>query len=374
MKISKKDALTWFEFFSALPEDEELLPRQTEIALVVFSQIEYAVEARNKELAAAIPHLKSLKSRTFYVGDDARFPAGCRSCLLGSGLSAVRKTNRCDANCRFCYDYGALDSQMPVGEGLWEIGGTKFYEEDLDLLLDVQKKPTGICYVYLEPFMEIELYYPVVKKFHDAGIWQHMYTNGIHANRENLRALADAGLDVLRFNLGASGCSDRVIENMRTAKEFFPAVGIETPMTPELYDTFLRKKDRILATGIDFMNCAELHLNENNLPNYLGENLYMSRQGYVSPVWSRELTLKLMRIADEESWPLTVHDCSNRTKFARDLNLKAHEGGWFGQSSYGREFDRIPYEAFLPVLRDGNFRFVEEEPLPAGFRPGDIVL
>jgi pyruvate formate-lyase activating enzyme-like uncharacterized protein len=161
---------------------------------------------------------------------------------------------------------------------------------------------------------------------------------------------------------------------MAAARKYIPQVGVETPMTREFDRAFREKKDRILATGIDFMNCAELHLNENNLPNYLGENLYMSRQGYVSPVWSRELTLKLMRIADEESWPLTVHDCSNRTKFARDLNLKAHEGGWFGQSSYGREFDRIPYEAFLPVLRDGNFRFVEEEPLPAGFRPGDIVL
>lgn len=32
-------------------------------------------------------------------------------------------------------------------------------------------------------------------------------------------------------------------------------------MTPELYETFLRKKDAILATGIDFINLAELHLN-----------------------------------------------------------------------------------------------------------------
>ena len=118
---------------------------------------------------------------------------------------------------------------MPVGEGLWEIGGTKFYEEDLYLLLDVQKKPTGICYVYLEPFMEIELYYPVVKKFHDAGIWQHMYTNGIHANRENLRALADAGLDELRFNLGASGCSDRALKTCARQRSSFRPSALKRP-------------------------------------------------------------------------------------------------------------------------------------------------
>lgn len=375
MNISKKDALRWFEFFAALPEEEELMPGQMEIALSAFAQIERAVDHRRQGMMREIPGLKTLADRTYYVGDDALFPRGCKSCLLGTGLSAVRKTNKCNAACPFCYDYGALDSQMPVGEGMWEIGGTKFYEEDIDLLLSIQCKPTGIAYVYLEPFMEIEKYYGVIRRFHAAGVHQHMYTNGICATRENLKALAEAGLDELRFNLGATGCSDRVIENMRTAAEFFPAVGVETPMTPEFWQDFHRKKDRILSSAIRFINCAELHLNENNLQNYAGENLYWCRQGYVSPIFSRDLTLKLMKeAAEDRNWSVLVHDCSNRTKFARDLNLKAKEGGWFGQSTYGCEFSRIPFEAFLPVLRDESFSFLEEEPMPRGFGVGDIVL
>ena len=145
-------------------------------------------------------------------------------------------------------------------------------------------------------------------------------------------------------------------------------------MTPEFFDAFLQKKQAILATGLDFINCAELHLNENNIDNYYGENLYCTRLGYISPIWSRELTLKLMRLADEEGWDLAVHDCSNRTKFARDLNLRGKEGGWFGASSYGCEFSKIPCEVFLPVLRDERFRFVSEEELPEGYRPGDLVF
>ena len=374
MKISKKDALSWFEFFASLPEDEELMPGQMEIALSVFAQIETAVNAHHKELMANIPRLKTLEGRTYYVGDDSKFPGGCKSCLLGTGLSAVRKTNKCDAACKFCYDYGCLEAQPPVGEGVWEIGGTKFYEEDLDLLLSIHKKPTGISYVYLEPFMEIEKYYDVVKKFHEAGIHQHLYTNGIHANRESLKALAAAGLDEIRFNLGASRCSARVIENMAIAREYFPRVGIETPMTPEFYADFMEKKFPIFSTGVDFINCAELHLNENNIANYDGENLYLCRQGYVSPIFSRNLTLQFMAVADKESWPLLVHDCSNRTKFARDLNLRAKEGGWFGQSSYGCEFARLPFAYFIPVLQDESFQFLEEEPMPKGFGMGDIIL
>ena len=376
MKISKADALTWFRFFAALPEDQPLGCRQQEIALAVFSQIELAVEREQKKLLSEIKDLKGVgeEPRSLYVGSDDFFPQGCRSCLLGSGLSAVRKTNRCNANCPFCYDYGVLNQIPPIGEGLWEIGGTRFREEDLPALFSIQKKPTGISYVYLEPFMEIEKYYGVIRRFSEAGIWQHMYTNGLGANRENLKALGEAGLNELRFNLGASHCSDRVIDAMTVAAEYIPAVGIETPMTPEFYDLFMQKKDRILSSGIRFMNCAELHLNENNLGNYMGENMYFYRMGYLSPIYSRLLTLRLMKTASDESWPIVVHDCSNRTKFLRDLNLKAKEGGWFGASGYTCEFPSIPYEAFLPVLEDPDFTFTEEEPLPQGYRPGDIVL
>jgi len=373
MKISKKDALAWFQFFASLPEDEELMPYQQEIVYAVFSQIEEAVDAKIAALQAEIPGLKSLQGRTFYVGDDNKFAKGCRSCLLGTGLSAIRKTNKCNIECRFCYNYGELDCQPPVGEGMWEIGGGKYRLEDIDLLLSTCKHPTGISYVYLEPFMEIEKYYGIIHKFHEADIHQHMYTNGLLANEENLKALGKAGLDELRFNLGATNCHDRVIENIGIAKKYIPRVGIETPMTPDFYESFMRKKETILATGLDFINCAELHLNANNIANYEGASMYICRHGYISPIWSRELTMQFMKAAAVEGWPIAVHDCSNHTKFARDLNLRAKEGGWFGATNYGCEFNQTPYEFFLPTLMDEDFEFLEEEELPEGYKPGEIM-
>lgn len=374
MKISKKDALMWFTFFAQLPPEEELPPKQMEIAYATLYQIERAVNRKITQLRKEIPSLRTLEGRTLYVGSPEYFPRGCISCLTGTGLSAVRKTNKCNLQCKFCYNYGELDCQPPIGEGLWEIGGTRFYKEDLPLLLSIQKKPTGIAYVYLEPFMEIEKYYGVIRTFHDAGVHQHLYTNGTLANEENLRLLGEAGLDELRFNLGASNCADRVIENIRIAKKYIPAVGIETPMTPEFFASFHEKKAQILAAAPDFINCAELHLNPNNIDNYAGEPMYMTRLGYLSPVWSHIFTLYLMKEAVLEGWPLVVHDCCNYTKLARDLNLQAKEGRCFGASGYESEFPRLPFSAFLPLLEDEAFAFVEEEPLPPGYRPGDIVL
>lgn len=374
MKISKEDALMWFEFFAMLPEDEELMTKQQEIIYATFAQIEESIDHRNNALISEIKDLKTLGNRTYFVGNERKFAMGCRSCLMGTGLSAIRKTNKCNIECKFCYNYGELEDQPPIGEGMWEIGGTKFYEKDIDLLLSIHKKPTGVCYVYLEPFMEIEKYYPVIKKFSEAGVHQHLYTNGTLATEETLKALAEAGLDEIRFNLGATNCADKVIKNIELAKKYIKNVGIETPMTPEFFEGFFEKKEAILDTNLDFINCAELHLNENNIHNYEGENMYISRHGYISPTWSRELTLKFMKIAEEENWDLAVHDCSNHTKFARNLNLSSKEGKWFGASSYGCEFSRIPYEVFLPILKDDNFKFLSEEELPEGYKVGELFF
>lgn len=374
MKIPKKDALIWFDYFAQLPEDEELSPKHMEIVYSTFAQIEAVIEARNEKLMSEIKGLKTLDNRTFFVGNKDKFPKGCRSCLLGTGLGAIRKTNKCNLECKFCYNYGELDSIPPVGEGMWEIGGTRFYEKDIDLLLSIYNKPTGVSYVYLEPFMEIEKYYPVIKKFSDANIHQHLYTNGTLATEENLKALAEAGLDEIRFNLAATNCSDKVIEKIGIAKQYIKSVGIESPMTPEFFETFLKKKKAILDTKLDFINCAELHLNENNIYNYYGENMYIYRLGYISPIWSRELTFKLMKIADEENWDLAVHDCSNRTKFARGLNLRSKEEGWFGASDYACEFSRIPFDVFLPILSDDSFNFLSEEELPDDYKPEMITI
>jgi len=374
MKISKKDALTWFEFFRVLPEEEEVMAKQEEIIYSTFAQIEAVINHRNEKLISEIRSLKTVENRTLFVGEEGKFPQGCRSCLLGTGLSAIRKTNKCNLECKFCYNYGELEDIPPVGEGMWEIGGTKFYEKDIDLLLSTHQKPTGISYVYLEPFMEIEKYYSIIKKFRDAGIHQHLYTNGTLATEETLKALGEAGLNEIRFNLGASHCSDKVINNIGMAKKYIQYVGIETPMTPEFFEEFFNKKLAIQETKLDFINCAELHLNENNIDNYYGENMYISRLGYISPIWSRELTLKFMKTAEEEKWDFVVHDCSNDTKFSRDLNLSSKEGKWFGSSSYACEFPVIPYEAFLPILRDDNFKFLSEEELPDSYKPGALIF
>ncbi|MGL5053944.1 MAG: radical SAM protein [Cetobacterium sp.] len=362
MKISKKDALEWFNYLSSRSGDKtEIYKRFSPIIESTMRQIELTVNKNHEDMKSEISELKDLKGRTYFVGNQERFPKGCISCLFGDGLGGIRKTHKCNLLCKFCYYHDNIDNQEAIPDGMWEIGETLYYEEDIDLLLSIQKKPSGIAYVYLEPFLDIEKYYGIIKKLSDAGIYQHMYTNGSLCTRENLQKLGEAGLNELRFNLGAVKCSDKVIESMDMAKEFIPMVGIETPMTPEFYKEFQNKKTAILNTGIDFINCAELHFGEDNINNYVGEKMYMARRGYISPLWSREITFKLMKQASEEKWPLVVHDCSNHTKYSRELNKNSKQGQGFGATTYMSEFDRFLPHLFLATLEDENFEFINEE-------------
>lgn len=365
MRIAKKDALEWFEYLSSLSGDKsEVFKRFSPIIESTIRQIELSVNNKIENMKNETPSLENFRGRTFFVGDSQKFPKGCISCLFGDGLGGIRKTHRCNLLCKFCYYHDNIDNQEEIPDGMWEIGETLYYEEDLDLLLSIQKKPSGVAYVYLEPFLEIEKYYNIINKLNKAGIYQHMYTNGSLCTRENLQKLGEAGLNELRFNLGAVNCSDKVIEFMKIAKEYIPMVGIETPMTPEFYEQFQSKKEQILATGIDFINCAELHFGEDNINNYVGEKMYMARRGYISPLWSREITLKLMKQCAEEKWGIVVHDCSNHTKYARELNKNSKQGQPFGATTYVSEFDRFLPHLFLETLRDENFKFLQEEELP----------
>ncbi len=369
MNISKKDALSWFKHLATVPSDcSEVFSEYNLIINATLRQIERSYLNHIKEMQDSIKSLNNFKGRTFYLGDSNKFPKGCISCLFGDGLGGVRKTHTCNLVCDFCYYCDTIDEQEPVPQGMWDIGDNLFEEEDIDLLLSIQKKPTGIAYVYLEPFMEIEEYYNVVKKFSDAGVHQHMYTNGTLCTEENLKALSDAGLDELRFNLGATNCADTVIKAMKIARRYFKSVGIETPMTPEFFESFLEKKDEILEIGLDFMNCAEFHIGPDNINNYVGEKFYTYRNGYISPIWSREITYKFMQIAEKEGWQMVIHDCSNHTKYAREINKSSQNGGAFGSHNFMSEFERPLPHLFIPILEDEEFKFIVEEELPENYK------
>ncbi|GEM_PF-2271512 len=263
-------------------------------------------------------------------------PKGCQICLHGNkGFTPIRSISTCNLRCKFCYyNHGAEEElnayHFQINMRYVEIDGLK-------TMIDKQSSGIGgISWVYYEPFMDIEKHFEPIRYIHDTGLYQWMYTNGTLCTEDNLKALANSGLDELRFNLAATLCSKTVLKNLKIARKYFPHVGIESPMFKEYYDAFINNKNEILDSGIEFINCAELHLNQNIMPHFYNEDveIYVYKYGYLSPLASRHYTYDLIELAEKESWKgITIHDCSNQTKFYRGIN----KNNTFGVVNYTTE-------------------------------------
>ena len=66
---------------------------------------------------------------------------------------------------------------------------------------------------------------------------------------------------------------------------------------------------------------------------------------------------------------MAVHACSDRTKFARDLNLRAKEGGWFGSRPTPASFPAYPSPPFCPCCATSASPSSRKSPCPRAIAP-----
>jgi len=284
------------------------------IQLAVEKIVIDGIRERQKKIPGLIVEGHGFKARW-----GGELTPGCKSCLDGTGLTAIRSVSKCNLNCPFCYHFGKPERDELLDEHFIWGGGNPLGLDAIKAIIDKQGKGlTGVTYVFYEPFMNIEKHYELIRYISDKGINQHMYTNGTLCTEEHFRKLKEAGLDEIRFNLAATDCSKRVIENMGKARNYFEYLVIESPMYKEYYDSFMKNRKAILATGVDHINCAELHLNERNFRNF-NEPVYWFRRGYCSPVSSRQLTYDMIEVAAKEKWKVVINDCSNALKYYRGI-------------------------------------------------------
>lgn len=182
----------------------------------------------------------------------------------------------------------------------------------------------------------------------DKGYHQWLYTNGIYATEDVMKKLKDAGLNEIRFNLAATNCSDKVIEKLKIARKYVDYLCIESPMFTKFYNTFIKKKQKILDTGVDHIHFAELQLFPNTFKIFVDEGpIYRHRSAYISPIKSRQLTYDIFELAANEGWKnVVLFDCSNDCKFLRGVKIRTNH---FADIGYNFE-NELPDEFYEEAL------------------------
>jgi pyruvate formate-lyase activating enzyme-like uncharacterized protein len=237
---------------------------------------------------------------------------GCQACKEGT-WDCIFTTMQCNLDCEFCYSPHAI-SRDYAGSLM---GSTP---EEIDEN-HARTRITGISFSGGEPLLEPQVLFRWVAWFTsrrpDRYYW--IYTNGLLADEERLRHLAELGVDEIRFNLAATGYDHpTVLKNLAAAARLFPNVTVEIPAIPEHADTLLSCLSDWSDLGVRFLNLHELMYepgtNSAAMPGARWPIVMADGHHSAINPESRALTLAVMRRVQDEGLPLAVNDCSLQSK------------------------------------------------------------
>lgn len=165
-----------------------------------------------------------------------------------------------------------------------------------------------------------------------------LYTNGSLINEELLLKLRDAGLDEIRFDIGAH---DYSLEKATLAVGIIPTVTVEIPAIPEKFEVLKERLAQMAESGIKHLNLHQLRLTNYNY-NRLKGRPYTYLHGEKVTVLESELTaLELIRYGLENKIALPINYCSFVYKHryqraaARGRGTELFQQGWEARTAAG---------------------------------------
>lgn len=220
----------------------------------------HAQEKRNFLLGDASDQLLFKSTKPFYN----HLSKGCQLC--GQGLwSCLFITGKCNARCFYCPARQDRD-EIPESQGLLfpTPGSYADYVNRFGF--------KGVSFSGGEPLLfpkRVLAYLRAIRKNSDPEIYTWMYTNGLAANKTSFRELADAGLNEVRFDIGAAAYS---LDKIQLAVECIPVVSIEIPAVPEEKERIKTLLPQMVKAGVKNLNLHQLRLTHYNAPKLLQHN------------------------------------------------------------------------------------------------------
>ena len=227
---------------------------------------------------------------------------GCRRCGDGS-WSCLFVNGRCNGRCFYC-PTAQDDDGPPVTNGLAFSSPEEYaaYVAALGF--------SGVSISGGEPLMTPDLtlaYLNAVRKRcgEDVHLW--LYTNGTLLTADLCSRLRDAGLNEIRFDLGAVRYH---LKKLRLALGCIPTVTVEIPAVPEDEELLKRKMVEMAEAGVNHLNLHQMRLTPHNF-GPLTERGYTFLHGEKVTVLESELcALRAVRYGLEQRLALPVNYCS----------------------------------------------------------------
>ncbi len=227
---------------------------------------------------------------------------GCRCCADG-GWSCLFINGRCNGRCFYC-PTAQDDDGPPVTNGL-------AFTDPRDYASYVAALGfNGVSISGGEPLLTPDLTLAYLSAVHqrcgdDVHLW--LYTNGTMLTTDLCVRLRDAGLNEIRFDLGAVRYN---LKKLRLAVGHIPTVTVEIPAVPEDEELLKLKMVEMAEAGVNHLNLHQMRLTPHNF-GPLTERGYTFVHGEKITVLESELcALRMVRFGLEQGLPLPVNYCS----------------------------------------------------------------
>jgi pyruvate formate-lyase activating enzyme-like uncharacterized protein len=258
-------------------------------------------EARRTELLHALAG-RALTGCGGTKLDLRNLSPGCRICVEG-GWSCLFINGRCNCRCFYC-----PTSQDEIG---LPTTNTVDFRTPGEYVAYLERFGfTGASISGGEPLLTPErslAFISAIKRHFGARMHVWLYTNGTLVNPVILGRLRDAGLDEIRFDIGATGYQ---LDKLRQATGVIPTVTVEIPAIPEELARMKTTMPEMREAGVHHLNLHQLRLTPYNFEQ-LAPRGYTFVHGDKVTVLESELTaLELLQYSLDQGLGLPVNYCS----------------------------------------------------------------
>lgn len=227
---------------------------------------------------------------------------GCQLCGEGE-WSCLFITGKCNAKCFYCPASQQTDG-IPSTQ-LTSFDNVHDYIQYLDYFGFKGASLSGG-----EPLIVFDRtldYIKNIKSYFGDRIYLWMYTNGILGSQEIYKQLASAGVDEIRFDIGATNYD---LKYLGFAKGIIPNLTVEIPAVPEEFVKLKQIIPELEKLGVTNLNLHQLRLTNYNAPKLLAKN-YTYLHGEQATVLESELTaLKIIEFVADNGLKIGVNYCA----------------------------------------------------------------
>lgn len=245
---------------------------------------------------------------------------GCRMCFTGETGSGIQIGTQCMSKCPYCY-YDPNRTEEPQKNINNKLADYFF------MSLDPNWRPTifsfqssGETLMYLDDLEKFSLILDNVSKNTEINQYRYVYTNGILANKENLKKLQDMKIHEIRFHLSASNFSKAVYKNMEEASKMGFSITVEEPSWPLHREELFDMLPRLEAVGGKHLDVVEVQINKNNMraieQSYPG-NAARVFKDYYYHLYDEGLVYDIIEEVIKKNYHFSVIDCSSAVERCR---------------------------------------------------------